>query len=575
MNKTTALLVATGLLATLSRPAGAARRPELPERSGPSVDGRAVEHRAKDPPALVPVRRDALTRALERGAIDEATYALQRALSLFNLDGVRARYGAVARPPGEQATMILRDLVARLGGLSPKELQRARRVLARPDDSAPEPAGAPKYSVPSSRGCTPNFCIHWVDTTDDAPPAGDSDADSIPDYIETVAAVMEEVRAREVRALGYRAPKPDTTSNNNGGDNRFDVYVANIGADGIYGYCTTDDPNAQPGSGYRYFDVSAFCVLDDDYAEFPNEPLSSLRVTAAHEYFHAVQFSYDFLEDLWLMEGTATWIEDEVFDEVNDNYQYLSRSALAAPQVPVDYGDEGFQYGAWLWWRFLTEYLGRSGAKDPLIVRQTWENADAADPSRRGGGQPPDMYSLEAIFNALDARGLRFRFAFADFAAVNYVADAFYEEGESYVRKAGYPPELRAKITRNRRNRSGSVTLDHLTSAYATYKPGRGVGDRARLRVSVDLPNYGLGPEASIVTVKRSGALKVIALELDSQGNAVRTVGFSKSKVFSVTVVVTNASTRFVDCFRANMPYSCMGLPQDDDQVFAWQVTLL
>lgn len=576
MRKTTTLLTVAALLASANLPgrAGAAarRHVDLPERSGPPAAAPAPA--GKGLPAMVPARRDALTRALERGAIDEATYALQRALSLFDLDAVRARYGAVARPSGRQATMILRDLVARLGGLGPKELQRARRVLARPDDPSPEPAGAPKYSVPSSTGCTTNFCIHWVDTSDDAPPAGDSDADTIPDYVETVAAVMEEVRAREVQTLGYRAPKPDTTSANNGGDNRFDVYVANIGSDGIYGYCTTDDPNAQPGSGYQYFDMSAFCVLDDDYVEFPNEPLASLQVTAAHEYFHALQFGYDFLEDLWLMEGTAAWMEDEVYDAVNDNYQYLPTSALAAPQVPIDYGDEGFQYGAWLWWRFLTEYLGTSGVKDPLIVRQTWENADAAEPSRRGGSSAPDSYSLEAIFNALEARGLRFRFAFADFAAVNYVADAFYEEGKRYVRVAGYPPERRAKITRTRRNRSGQVILDHLTSFYATYKPGKGVGDRAELRVAVDLPNYGLGPEASIVVLKRSGALKVIALALDSQGNATRRVNFSRSKVFSVTVVLTNASTRFTGCFAAGSPFSCMGIPQDDDQTFAWRVSL-
>jgi hypothetical protein len=47
-------------------------------------------------------------------------------------------------------------------------------------------------------------------------------------------------------------------------------------------------------------------VLDDDYStsQFPDPPLVSLDVTAAHEFFHAVQFAYDYFEDSWLMEGT-------------------------------------------------------------------------------------------------------------------------------------------------------------------------------------------------------------------------------------------------------------------------------
>lgn len=53
-------------------------------------------------------------------------------------------------------------------------------------------------------------------------------------------------------------------------------------------------PNGGP------YDVSAYCVVDNDYAveEFGvrNTPLENLQVTVAHEYFHAVQFAYDFYE---------------------------------------------------------------------------------------------------------------------------------------------------------------------------------------------------------------------------------------------------------------------------------------
>ena len=55
-----------------------------------------------------------------------------------------------------------------------------------------------------------------------------------------------------------------------------------------------------------------------------SQPINALRVTAAHEFFHAIQFAYDVKEDLWFMEGSATWVEDEVYDSINDNYQFLA-----------------------------------------------------------------------------------------------------------------------------------------------------------------------------------------------------------------------------------------------------------
>ena len=54
-----------------------------------------------------------------------------------------------------------------------------------------------------------------------------------------------------------------------------------------------------------------------------NTPKENLQVTAAHEFFHSVQYSYDVREDAWIMEATAAWAEDEIYPKVNDNIQYL------------------------------------------------------------------------------------------------------------------------------------------------------------------------------------------------------------------------------------------------------------
>ena len=126
--------------------------------------------------------------------------------------------------------------------------------------------------------------------------------------------------------------------------------------------------------------MSAYCVLDDDYyiSQFRvSGPMDPLKVTAAHEFFHAVQFAYDIGEDGWFMESTATWMEEHVYDQINDNRQYLTTSPLAQPMIPLDQ-TSGFRvYGAWIFWQFLTEYFG-SAAPDPNIVRAVWRKADGS-----------------------------------------------------------------------------------------------------------------------------------------------------------------------------------------------------
>ena len=78
--------------------------------------------------------------------------------------------------------------------------------------------------------------------------------------------------------------------------------------------------------------------------------MNLLKVTAAHEFFHAVQFAYDIGEDGWFMESTATWMEEHVYDAINDNLQYLATSPLAQPLIPLDQTSGLRVYGAWIFW---------------------------------------------------------------------------------------------------------------------------------------------------------------------------------------------------------------------------------
>ncbi len=387
MTKRTLALIATGLCAlAATTPATAA-------------DGKRL-------PALTPTGPDALTRALARGELSEADYALERARSLFELGRVRREFGDVERANPRDATPILRDLVARYRLLSHADRTTARGLLARPTDSSDSSEHHYRSGAILGKLCdsTRPLCVHWDEKTNhrDAPPGADNNAATIPADVQATLDTFAGVYDLEVDTYGYLAPLPDGTSTpDDGGDDRTDIYLADLGGDlnPFFGYCTTDDPNAFDFD-YPYYDVSAYCVVDEDFAEFgpPGTEQGFRDVTSAHEFFHAIQFHYDWLEDLWLMEGTAMVMEDQYADDVNDNVNYLGNSVLTSPSVPVDRGSGGFEYGAWIWWRFVIEDLGQ--LVNPLVIREEWERVAAASTDTDGPGPDNttnDLYSLQGL----------------------------------------------------------------------------------------------------------------------------------------------------------------------------------
>jgi uncharacterized protein DUF6055 len=509
----------------------------------------------------LPAHPDGLSRALAAGRISPAKEALLRAQALFHPARVAAVYGPVAHSGGD-ATIILRDLALRLDGLTATERGTADAILARPTDSG-DPLGN-AWTVPEATGspdCGPNICIHWASGTGgDAPAATDTTpANGIPDYVDQALVIAENVWSTEVGTMGYRAPLSDVTSTNHGPDGKLDIYLTNLGPQ-LYGYCTTDEPGlATPGT----FTASAYCVVDNNFTEpvFQNHtPIQNLKVTLAHEFFHAVQFAYDIGEDTWLMEGTATWMEDQVYDSINDNRQYLQNSQLKYPWIPLDHSANCcFQYGSWIWFRFLSETIG------PGVIQQIWNRADAAP-----GG--PDDYSTQAISHVLAAHGTTFRKKFASFAVWNKISRQRYSEG-----KAGrYPtPVGSGSFALGARNTSTgwlAVKLKHMSSIYVTFKPGRSDGPRAHLTVQFDGPRYGFGPEGRLMVFSRSGAVTVKSYKLSRSGDGSLRVGFGRGHVARVVLIETNASTRFT-CWQGSQ-YSCTGSPRDDGRVYQFRARI-
>ena len=316
-----------------------------------------------------------------------------------------------------ELTPLLKDLAVAAPSLNGAARARARRLLARPTTPGGTGGGAATYTVPEEPPvCGARFCIHYVassetEPTEDAPPPGDADGNGIPDYVETMASTFDYVYAFENERLGWRPPQPDGDRGCPGGApecmNKTDVYIADIGEQSIYGY-------AAPDPGQATLNQAAYLVMDDDYAgdEFPRyegDALPPMQVTAAHEYNHVLQFGYDVAQDTWMFEATATWMEDEVYTQVDDYLQYLAPWSQMSfvPLTSFDANDSGNPdnvkvYGDLVWNRWIDERFGAE------TVRNAWESSLITEPRSFAPG---------AYDAALRRRGSSFFDSFSRFAA--------------------------------------------------------------------------------------------------------------------------------------------------------------
>jgi hypothetical protein len=356
------------------------------------------------------------------------------------------------------------------------------RPAARPTDH-PDP-NRHSYAVPEapqSPSCTKHFCVHWVAEGIDAPSLTDAngveDGDGVPDFVEQVQKVAEHVYSIENEKLGWRRPKSD--GRRGGGNGKVDVYLAEIGGS-LFGYAAPD--KGQASKGHRLpRRLHGYLVLDNNYEpfEFPGTtPIHDLEVTFAHEYNHILQFGYDAYQDAWFAESTAVWMEDQVYNGINDYLRYVHRwdDLYDVPMTATSIKE----YGSAVWNHWLTHRYGRN------IIREAWAGAIHVKPAG---------FSVGAYDRAIRAAGSSdFDRDFARFSrdVAEWRTDTVFPEGSLYE---DVP-------------RQGSLPLDggeiHRTLNHTTYEMLR-VDAPAGRAVVVDM-TAPLGDSAGLALVGRIGS---------------------------------------------------------------------
>lgn len=230
--------------------------------------------------------------------------------------------------------------------------------------SRPNLSGSP-VSFVSSDG---NFRIHYTTTGTDA---------CTQTYAENISTQMVYSWLIECDDMGYITPPPD---NNVGGDNLYDIYVAFLEGTTL-GYTSS-------GGEYKPPDSTQSCsashiVMNNNLGD------NHAKVTSSHEFQHAIQMSYDYMEPTWFMENCAVWMEDRVYDDINDYVGYYAYGAMRKPFMSIDSGSM-YWYGASYWPRMMGLMFGIDA------VREVWENCAATNGSNMWDAQA-DMFEAHGI----------------------------------------------------------------------------------------------------------------------------------------------------------------------------------
>ncbi len=318
------------------------------------------------------------------------------------------------------------------------------------------------------------FRIHFDTVGANAPAMLDSLYHRIPgtvrEYVDSVAAILQYTTSVQTNTLGYLQPPQDF---GNGGGTQYDIYIGELGSS-YYGLTTPETPiNSKPDGGT----FTTFLEIDNDFSfVFPdsNKGMPALRVTIAHELHHAVQIgNYGYWTgDSYFYEITSVWMEDVVYTNVNDYYQYLrsSQGQFWHPETPFT-SNSFIMYSRGIWGSFVEKRYGRD------VMRTAWEEIRNVRP-------------LQAMDNALQLSHSTFREAFAEWTLWNFFTESRADTSRYYPEGYSYPLIVQSPIAFAPPSRAMGGSLAALS---ARYYQVIGLQDTLTLALSNINFNAGIG----------------------------------------------------------------------------------
>ena len=374
-----------------------------------------------------------------------------------------------------------------------------------------------------------HFNIHYATTGGDAPSLTDADLDQVPDWVETVAAAFEQVYTVEVGTMGYTPPPVA----------KYDVYLMDLISQNAYGFTTDDGAPTHPAvsaGSYIEIDKSFSDPMFTVNGKYSAEDM--LKVTAAHEFHHAIQFGYNYYFDFWYAEVTSTWIEDEVFDSVNQLYsylpEYLPRASTLSIDAPLGLNSE---YGRWIFNRYLAE------SHSPTLIKDIWVKLGTTAAPSNGS----DIPMLPVIASVIGTNGSTISAEFQGFSKKLYQRDwathtpdiSLIDAVAPQATFTSYPIDssaITAKI----------AALPRYTFAYFRFLPTQ---PTAPTDLTLTLPNVPAGVE--IVAIKKSNNGSFDQYALNPATGTIVIPSFNAVTTSEVQLIIGNSP---IDSTQAETP---------------------
>jgi len=278
------------------------------------------------------------------------------------------------------------------------------------------------------------FRIHYTTSGRNAVNPTDINLNDIPDYIESLADIFSYVSKTLHDDMGFIKPPGDgfySSDYDNGGNDKYDIYIRQL-ASNFYGYVQFEQYAQEMGDNEKTPNIieknaiTSYMAMRNGYTNFNQlTELQNIQTTIAHEFFHTIQLGYDGWEKQWLLEATAVWMEEELFDDINDVYQYMPEW-FKYPHRSLD--EEGTHaYGSYIFFEFIEQNMGGNET-----LRIIFENSVKNDSRIKDG-------SHSAIDQALKLNGYTFKQALNSMSIANKIMSSAsaagvykYEEAESY-----------------------------------------------------------------------------------------------------------------------------------------------
>ena len=301
------------------------------------------------------------------------------------------------------------------------------RLISRGGSERPESIGLDKFFD------SEYFRFHYSTSGPHAVDTKDIDNNLRPDYVEEVIKVFDYVADKLHNEMGYTRPPSDgyySSTRDKGGSNHYDIYIRSIPSK-YYGYVQPEEYSQGNGDNERSElrneknAFTSYMAIRNNYKKFSLSELENIKVTAAHEYFHAIQFGYDGWEKPWLLEASAIWMEEEIYDEINDCYQYM-KDWFKYPHKSLD--ESGFHwYGSFIFFEYIEQHMGGSDTIRKIMEASVQSNSKEKDGSHL------------AINQALKLNNHSFQKALNGMSVANQIMSSFESKNYSYEEAESYP----------------------------------------------------------------------------------------------------------------------------------------